>query len=252
MRNERLQRGAFSPARLRLHALATGVLTAYYVAGIVVSTKLSAGRPALELRTQLDDAIPFSAWTVYLYSWVYTAALYPIFVVRSSRIFRRVVTSYFVVLTASFLVFAAMPVTSRFLRADSARLDPSVFSEWAMRLTYAIDPPYNLFPSLHLSIAATAALSAAVASRRYGLYAVPVVLAIAVTICTTKQHFVADGVAGLVLAFATHAVVYRGFRPSVEDEPLTFGWRGAALYLAYHALFYSAFFLAYLAGVPPD
>jgi len=46
-------------------------------------------RAARSLGTALDAAIPFIPATVYLYSWVYTAMLYPLFTVRCIRLFRR-------------------------------------------------------------------------------------------------------------------------------------------------------------------
>ena len=207
---------------------------------------------AHELRTSLDDAIPFRAASVFAYSWVYTSMLFPAFVIRSEALFRRVATAYGLVLAVSLTCFAAWPVTSLGLRPPVDSIDASTFAGWAVRLTYRIDPPYNLFPSLHLSIATLAALCAWTARRLYGLLAMPVVAGIAVSICTMKQHFVVDGLDAIPLAVLAWALVIRPFnRDRPPDDEVALGWRGPAAYLAFHALFYGAAWGVFRSGLLP-
>lgn len=208
---------------------------------------------ARTLRTPLDDAIPFWPWSVYLYSWAYTSTLYPVFVVRNTNLFRRVALAFAAVTVLSMPFFAFFPVTSVGLRPDPSTLDPRVFVEWGVRVTYAIDAPVNLFPSLHLAFATLAALSAGAARPLYGWLALPMVAAIAVSICTMKQHFVVDGVFGLVLALAAWALIIRPWVPSPREARagLAWGWRGPVGYVAFHAMVYYGFWLAFLWGVKP-
>lgn len=232
---------------LRRRVLVTAAMVAYFIGGFHLVAALAPGRPAHRLATPLDHAIPFVPWTVWIYSWVYTSALYPAFVVRSAALFRRVVRAYLVVLTTSFACFAAFPVTSIGLRPDAAALDPATFVGWGLRLTYAVDPPYNLFPSLHLSVAAISALSAWHAAPALGAPALLVVAGIAVSICTTKQHYVADGAGALLLAALVYAAVLRP--PAAPDpEPRSLGARGATLYLLFHSLVFGGLYAAYLLG----
>lgn len=204
------------------------------------------------LRTPLDDAIPVVPAAMWLYAWVYTAMFYPAFVVRCPYLFRRGVLAYLVVLIVSMVSWAAWPVTSAPLRPDLSALEPTTFHAWGLRLNYTLDPPYNCFPSLHMSVAVLAALIGWRAKRLWGLVAVPPVLGIAVAIVTVKQHWVADGVAGALLGAATYAVVVHPARTGDRGEDdLAFDRRGPALYLAFHSTVYVALFAAYQAGWRP-
>jgi hypothetical protein len=119
-----------------------------------------------------------------------------------------------------------------------------------MHLLCTLDPPMNLFPSLHLALAVLAALAAWCVDRSLGLLALAWTACIAVAVCTTKQHFVADAVAGVVLAALVHfAVVGRG-RPS-SARPVGFGAPGLAFFAALVALFYGALFAGYALGLTP-
>jgi hypothetical protein len=200
---------------------------------------------ARELATPLDRAIPFVAWTVWIYLWVFPAAYLPLFVVRCPGLFRRTMVAYVVAIALSLAVFVAVPVTSSGLRVDAATLDATRFSPWAVALLYELDPPYNLFPSLHLSIAALAASSVWRADRRIGALTAAGVALIGVSICTVKQHFVLDGLAGLALAAAIHAVVLRPHR-SPPGVPVAYGWPGWVSYLGLLVAVYAGFGAGFL------
>lgn len=236
-----------------------------------------------DLATPLDLAIPLVPWTVVLYSWVYTTMLYPLFTVRCDRLFGRVVGAYTLVLAVSLACYALVPVTTLPIRPPLASLDEGALFGWALRFTYEFDPPYNAFPSLHLSVATLAALTAHRARPAYGWLAAPVVLGIALTIFTTRQHYLADGLAGLALGAAAYWLIVRPHRRQGAPAPgqttpagrepfpasaatalgralawlpacpsgatgCAYGWRGPLLYLLFHGLVYLAFSCAFLSG----
>jgi hypothetical protein len=246
--------GALDPATVAARPRETALLClgvllftfgGYYAVGL--TTDVTRAR---SLETALDRQIPFLAWTIYLYAWVYTAMFYPVFVVRCPYLFRRVALAYVVVAAISMACWVAWPVTSAALRPDITALPTDVFHVWGLRLNYTLDPPTNLFPSLHLSVATLACLAAGTARREAGLLLVPVVAAIAVAICTVKQHFVADGVAGVALGIAVWLALVRPARlhgrPTDQvAHPLPY----AAGYYAFHACVYGAIFIAYRAGL---
>jgi hypothetical protein len=203
---------------------------------------------ARALATPLDSMIPFLPRTIFTYLLVFPVSLLPLFVVRSRRLFRRVILAYAIAIVVSLAIFVAWPVTSVGLRADSAALDPTRFTDWCVSVVYRLDPPVNLFPSLHLSIAALTAAAAWKARRLYGVAALAGLVAIAVSICTVKQHFVLDGLGGLALAAMIGAAVIRPFRPIPEEGPLTHSWKGPAAYLVFQALVYAGFYLAFRLG----
>ena len=210
--------------------LTIGVL-AFFLAGYFgVGLGLDSGR-ARDLGTVLDHRIPFVAASVWVYLAVFPASLLPLFVVRCPRLFRRTVLAYGLTIATSLVFFVALPVTSIGLRADPATLDVTRVSPFAVALLYRLDPPVNLFPSLHLSIAALAALSAWKARRAYGTAACVGVALIGVSICTVKQYFVLDGLGGAALAALVYAFVLRPYAPQPGTDP-AYGWRGPAAYAA--------------------
>ena len=219
----------------------------YHLVGLSTDTS-----QAHSLRFWLDDRIPFLPWTVYLYSWVYTAMLYPLFVVRCSGLFRRTVEAYAITIAVSLAVFAAFPVTSVGFRPDPATLDQSVFHNWGVALTFFVDPPTNLFPSLHLSVATLAALIAWRARPLFGWCAAPMVLAVAVSITTMKQHFVLDGVGALAVALFAFRTRIASFDEKRDATgPLAYSWRGPVGYLVFHGLVYLGLYAAFRAGFRP-
>lgn len=223
--------------------LAGGVLALFLVGYFGVGHAIAPGA-ARELRTRVDDAIPFVPGTIWIYLALFPTAFAPLFFLRCQRLYRRTLAAYAVVIAVSLAVFVAFPVTSRALRVDPARLDPQHLSDWAVALVYRLDPPVNLFPSLHLSIAGLAALSAWRARRAYGVLLSAGVVVIAASICTVKQHFVADGAAGLALAGAVFAVAMIGYVPE-PGGPRAYGPRGPLAFAGLLAAVYAGFLIAF-------
>jgi hypothetical protein len=240
--------GTTTARALGSRGLQVVAVVAYFQLGMHGIGALSAGREAHVLATPLDAWVPFVPWTVYPYSAAYPLALLPLFVVRCPRLFRRTLAACVAVLTASFAVYLAFPVTSLGLRPDLSGLDPRVLHHWGLALTYRVDPPYNLFPSLHLSMATLAALAAYEAVPLAGWLASPLVVGVAVGICTTKQHFVADGVAGLLLALGVWRGVLVPYRAEAAPaEERAFGPGGGLAFLGLFVLFFGAMALVHAA-----
>lgn len=204
---------------------------------------------AVALDTALDRAIPFVPEAVYLYGLVYGASLYPLFVVRSRDLLRRAALAYVLVIAASLLCFVLFPVTCAGLRPPLEAIDASTLHGWGVRLVYALDPPTNLFPSLHVGMAAIGAVAAWRASPRLALPAVGILVATVVSICMVKQHFVVDAVGAFLVVAVVHDRVLRPFRPAPGDEPLAFGWWGTIGYLVLQVGMYALLALAFALGV---
>ncbi len=196
----------------------------------------------------VDQWIPFWAPAVLAYAWAYPAALLPIFVVRSRRYFWRVVSGYLAAILIATVCFIALPIGSGELRIPVERLDPSHFGPWFLRWIYATDPPFNLFPSLHVGLVALSALACRRVDARLGTALLAALGAVAFSVSLTKQHYVADTVSGLALAFALDAIIVgRHFLPAdarAMPPPVT------RRYLTGIALAYVAVFMAFLLGVP--
>lgn len=225
-------------------AILTLSLVIFFIAGYFGVGTSRDPQQARELKTFLDDQIPFIAGSVWTYLLIFPSALLPLFVVRCQRLFRRTAIAYAIVITVSLFCFAYFPVTSLGLRADSAMLDLGRASGWAVATLYSIDPPYNLFPSLHLSIAVLAAFAVWKAARRYGAAAFLTLVVVAVSVCTVKQHVVLDVVGGGTLGALVSFLILRPYRPQAGVEP-AYSWRGPLLYVAFLVMVYTGFHLAF-------
>jgi membrane-associated phospholipid phosphatase len=222
-------KSSLKPAVLERVALTTGLITFFIVGyfSVPLTQDPAGGR---ELISSLDQRIPFVAGSVWVYLWVFPATFIPLFVVRCPQLFRRTALAYTVVIAASIICFAAFPVTSVQLRAAPAMLDLTNCSDWVVSILYALDPPYNLFPSLHLAMATVSAFSLWKAARMYGAAAFAGVGLVSVSVCTVKQHFVVDALAGLALAALASAAILGPYHPD-RGIPLTYSWRGPMMYL---------------------
>jgi membrane-associated phospholipid phosphatase len=220
-------------------------LVIFFIAGYFGVGNSRQPEEARELTTALDAHIPFVARSVWIYLLIFPSALLPLFVVRCQRLFGRTAVAYAVAITISLFCFTFFPVTSLGLRVDPAMLDLTHASDWAVATVYAIDPPYNLFPSLHLTIAVLAAFSVWKAARLYGVAAFVTLVFIGVSVCTIKQHVVLDVVGGVALGGLVSFLVLRPYRPRAGVEP-AYSWRGPLLYVVFLVLAYTGFYLTWV------
>ena len=184
---------------------AFGVLVALYFVVAAATTGRTLNVPELAL----DRAVHLQpAWTpVYLSMWVFS--LLPVVVVRGFELRRRTILSYLTVVVTAYAVFLLYPTAA----PRPADVPGDGFSAWSLRRLYALDPPYNCFPSLHVAYAFLAALSTYRVRRGLGIAALVWAVVIGISTLFIKQHFVADVVAGALLALAAHAICMRS-RPS--------------------------------------
>jgi hypothetical protein len=200
-------------------------------------------RKAHEFSTPLDGRIPFLARSIWVYLWSFSASVIPLCFIRSRRLFRRSALAFAVAICASFICFTALPVTALHLRADAAQLSQPGPSDWAVSAIYSLDPPYNLFPSLHVSLTALAAMAVWKADRRYGAVFLIGLGLVAIAVCTTKQHFIVDSLGGLVIAAVVGGMILGPYQR--EGATAVYSWRGPVSYLASLVLMYFGFYAAY-------
>jgi len=235
---------------MRERAVLTGAVLAFFLVGYFAIGWLSDPADARSLALPFDARVPFVPGSVVVYWSVLPMGLLPIFVVRDPGIFRRVALAYAVAIALAFAGFLLLPVTSQGFRPDGAAVADTDFAGWLLRLLQFLDPPMNLFPSLHLALSTLAALAALRVSTRVGAAALAWAACILVSVCTTKQHFALDALGGVVLAATAHlAFVARA--PQAEPGDPSFGAPGIALYAALVALFYGGLYGAYLVGLAP-
>jgi hypothetical protein len=221
-------------------------LTGYFGVGWLVTDPAE----ARTLAVPFDDAIPFVIGSALVYWSILPMGLLPIFTVRDPALFRRVAVAYSLTIAIALATFVVLPVTSLGFRPEPEVFAGAGFSGWLMHLLYTLDPPMNLFPSLHLALAVLAALAAWRVEPGLGACALAWTALIAVSVCTTKQHFVVDAVAGVALAALVHfAVLGRG--RAASPQAAGFGAPGLALFGALVALFYGGLYAGYALGLAP-
>jgi len=143
-------------------------------------------------------------------------------------------------------------VTSLGFRPDPRLLQDHNFYEWGVRLNFFLDPPFNLFPSLHLSIATLVALTAWKARRAYGAMATLMASGIAVAVLTLKQHYLVDSIAWIALGSASYGVRVRPVRVgNPRTDQAAYGWAGPTSYLALHIIMITGLYILYRSGVRP-
>ncbi len=109
---------------------------------------------------------------------------------------RRQALSYTALHFLCFAIFLLYPVHAdlRPLELPSEALGVPVLA-----LYYKLDPPVNLFPSLHCSNAVLAALMAKKLSQRLFYIVAPLAVLVVLSVVLIKQHYVADAIAGVAL-----------------------------------------------------
>ena len=214
-----------------------------------IGASVDPGRAA-SLATPLDERIPFVAGSIWIYAAVYVLIGLPAFVVESPALFRRVVLAYLVVITVCLVCFLVFPISGAPLRPALEGVDASAFVLWGLRLNYGLDPPVNLFPSMHLAGATIAAFSAWQARRAYGALAFALVVPVAISVCTVKQHYWLDAAAGVLLAAGVWAWLLRGFLPPPGERPAR-GPGSLVAFVGFLASVYAALYAAFRAGLEP-
>jgi membrane-associated phospholipid phosphatase len=171
------------------------------------------------LRTRLDDAIPFLPATAWLYLPFYGAIfLIAIAGLRTRAHFNRGLRGVGIILAVGLICHRFIPAA--YPRPVLYPPYPNVsyaFMAWVQQ----IDPPGNVFPSLHVAHTSALALIVHHENRRLGRLLIVMAALLALSTLTTKQHFVADVLSGLALAAGTRLLVLRRLEaaPAPLAEP---------------------------------
>jgi membrane-associated phospholipid phosphatase len=159
---------------------------------------LNHGPAVLNLRTPLDDALPvvgiFVIPYVSLEPVIYFSLI--VFLIFRSRIFQSACLSALFAWAVSYAFYF-------FLQTVVVRpvLTGGDLFSTMIRAVYAGDNPYNDFPSLHTSLSTIMAIHWWRTDRRLGIIAAAWTALIVASTVLVKQHYVADLVSGLLLAW---------------------------------------------------
>jgi membrane-associated phospholipid phosphatase len=159
---------------------------------------LNHGPNVIFMKSPLDDLIPvvppFVIPYVSLEPYIYATLV--LFLLFRTRIFQSAALTMIAAWFVSYLFYFFL---------QSVMVRPTLTGTDALtqmiRGVYASDNPYNDFPSLHTSLSTILAIHWWRVDKRIGI---PVAIWVALIVASTvfvKQHYVADVVAGLLLAF---------------------------------------------------
>jgi len=156
----------------------------------------------------LDRLLPLTPTWALVYGALYLFLIVlPVFVVQQDEMIRRTVWAYLTVWTVSYTCFLLYPTFAP--RPDEVM--GNGFAVWGLRFLYDADPPYNCFPSVHVAHSFVSALACYRVHRTLGLVALSCASLVAISTLFTKQHYVADVIAGIFLALVAYAVFLRNY-----------------------------------------
>jgi len=155
-----------------------------------------------------DVAVPLQPTWALIYGALYMFLIVlPVFVVRQEEHIRRTFWAYLAVWVTAYVCFLVYPTVAP--RAPTIVGDG--FAAWGLRFLYDADPPYNCFPSLHVAHSFVSALTCYRLHRRLGVAALLCASLVAVSTVFTKQHYILDVIAGILLAVAAYVLILRGY-----------------------------------------
>jgi membrane-associated phospholipid phosphatase len=165
------------------------------------------GRTLHSPELALDRALPLlPAWALVYGSLYAFLILLPVFVIRQQEQIRRTVLAYLMVWITAYVCFFVYPT----LAPRPAEVLGQGFVAWSLRFLYSADPPYNCFPSLHVAHSFVSALACSRVHRGVGIGGAICALLVGLSTLYTKQHYVLDVLAGILLACVAYAVFLRG------------------------------------------
>jgi membrane-associated phospholipid phosphatase len=196
----------------------------------------------------LDRLVPLAPTWALVYGALYLFLIVlPVIVVQQEGLIRRTVRAYLTVWTVSFACFLLYPT---FAPRPEAVVGQG-FAVWGLRFLYDADPPYNCFPSLHVAHSFVSALACSRVHRTLGIVAVSFASLVAISTLFTKQHYVADVIAGVLLALVASAVFLRPYPSDHIAESESRLAPALALFVSgIVGVFYLTFWLAYTLEIP--
>ena len=162
-----------------------------------------------ELRSQLDEWIPYTPSWVWIYSLLYyPAILYVNVIIQSADQFTRIAFSYLLLLALQATFFVLLPVrTPAHWRSVNRQ---RTVSERFLAFVQRFDAPTNSFPSMHTSVAMLTALHLW-HSLGAAVFLFPALIGLSCLL--TKQHYLIDVPAGAALGWGAHQVYLATLAP---------------------------------------
>jgi len=164
------------------------------------------GRAVHSPEVTWDRLVPLQPIWAVIYGALYLCLiLLPVFIVRAKELLRRTVLAYLMVWITAYIFFLVYPTAA----PRPAQLIGDGFAVWGLRFLYDADPPYNCFPSLHVAHSFVSAFACYHVHRTVGITAILAAAVVGVSTLFTKQHYILDVLAGVLLAAVAYALFLR-------------------------------------------
>lgn len=174
-----------------------------FLASYLAIDAFSVGRTAHTLFLPGEQRIPFVPEAEFVYALAYLLPVLAAWKLPDAARLRRLLYALALSLVVAYATFLLYPV-----RFDRPAVQVRSVATWLVALEYRLDPPYNLFPSLHVAIGWLVWLACRDQVGRRPVF-LAVVIGISLSIVFVKQHYLVDGVAGAALAVAAWVVAGR-------------------------------------------
>ena len=175
-------------------------MAGYFAVGYMLINRVSQSRSGFfDVSMSFEGDIPFAAIFIFGYLAVYLSVVTAYLVIDDMEEWMRTVRSFLIATTIAYILFLAFPVKMEMRPELTAG---GGISEWATRLYFAIDLPYNCFPSLHVTYPVLATLIVWRTKPVMRWIFLAMATTVAISVILVKQHYIADVVAGAANAAA--------------------------------------------------
>lgn len=186
-----------------------GIVLFLFIVPYFIINGFSHGRTRLDLYTFIEQHIPVIPFTVLIYISVFFMVFVPYLFIKDAQRFKHVAWSYTVVMCFAYLVFLVFPI-----KAVRPEILGTSFFNQALGWLYSLDNPYNNFPSLHVALAFLSAKWVNLQDKTWGKWMILWAILITLSTLTTKQHTLADVIAGAAVGLLGYWIFYR-----LQHEP---------------------------------
>jgi membrane-associated phospholipid phosphatase len=170
--------------------------------------QMTPGRAVHVPELAFDRALPLQpAWAIVYGTLYLFLIVLPVFVVRQEEHIRRTVFAYLTIWITAYVTFLTYPT----IAPRPTEVIGKGFMVWGLRFLYDADPPYNCFPSLHVAHSFVSALTCYRVHRGVGIAAAICASLVGLSTLFTKQHYILDVIAGVLLASIAYTFFLRRY-----------------------------------------
>lgn len=161
----------------------------YFTAGYFGASALGEGRAVpVPFIFAWERDLPFLPRAILAYALIYPGLIAAYLRIDDYRVIQRLIPAYLLLTGIHFAIFALMPVEAQ------RPMLPENGSVWVdiTRFFYLLDPPRNLFPSLHISQPLLIGLLMWRQYRLWSVFLLGLTAILSVAVLLVKQHYAID------------------------------------------------------------